>query len=478
LRRLKRVILENFQSHRQTEIVLAPTVSALIGESDQGKSAVVRALRWLFYNKPQGADFVRVGADSCRVAAEFDDGVTVIREKRGRVNRYEIRHPSREPEVLEGVGREVPDRVREVVEIYPLRLEGASFELHVAHQLDPPFLLKETPAVRARAVGHLSGTDLFDAADKRAARRLSDLSRLRRELEEKTASLEAEMAGFGNLEDLEARLTRSTELFRLGEDAGVRAARLAGLKGKLAQVKRELAGIEDLLRALPQAEKLERVYGAVAGLALHRERIKVLKERRERVQEGLNRAREALGATARVPEAEAAVVVVESYQGLALCYRRRAGLLREKERVGLVLAALAALPEAEEAARHLTGLSAGLGRLRERHGRWMETRNRVARTEAVLARLTGIPAAERLLAAGAENINRTKRLGEICGRYGRLQREILRLAAQGRDAQAEIGRRGRELRELLLKASRCPLCLTPLSGPQVEAIVERMKDEG
>jgi exonuclease SbcC len=365
-----------------------------------------------------------------------------------------------------------------VGEIHPLKLEGASFELHVAHQLDPPFLLKETPAVRARAVGHLSGTDLFDAADKRAARRLSDLSRLRRELEEKTASLEAEMAGFGNLEELEARLARSTELFRLGEDAGVRAARLAGLKGKLAQVKRELAGIEDLLRALPQAEKLESVYGAVAGLALHRERIKVLKERRERVQESLDRAREALGATVRLPEAERAVVVVESYQGLALCYRRRAGLLREKEKTDLVLAALAALPEAEEAARHLTVLSAGLERLRERYGRWQEIRNRLARTGAVLEQLAHIAAAERLFTAGVENVNRTKRLGEICGRYGRLQREILRLAAQGREAQAEIGRRGRELRELLLKANRCPICLSPLSGPQVEAIVERMKDEG
>lgn len=478
MRRLKRVILENFQSHRQTEIVLAPTVSALIGESDQGKSAVVRALRWLFYNKPQGAEFVRVGADSCRVAAEFDDGVTVIREKRGRVNRYEIRHPGREPEVLEGVGREVPAQVREVVEICPLRLEGASFELHVAHQLDPPFLLKETPAVRARAVGHLSGTDLFDAADKRAARRLSDLSRLRRELEEKAASLEAEMAGLGDLGELEARLARSTELFRLGEDAGVQAARLAGLKGKLAQVKRELAGMEDLLRALPQVEKLESVYTAVSRLALRCERIGALKERRERVRESLDRAREVLGATVRVPEVERAVVVMESYQGLALCYRRRAGLLREKEKTDLVLTALAVLPEAEEAALHLTGLSAGLGRLHEQRGRWLETRDRVARTRAVLERLAHVATAERLFTAGAENVNRTKRLEEISGRYGWLQQEILRLTAQGREAQAEIGRRGRELRELLLRINRCPICLSPLSGPQVEAIVERMKDEG
>ncbi|MCL6636233.1 MAG: ATP-binding protein, partial [Peptococcaceae bacterium] len=67
--------MENFQSHRYTELVLAPTMTVLIGESDQGKSAVVRALRWLLYNRPQGADFMRVGADYCRVAAEFDDGL-------------------------------------------------------------------------------------------------------------------------------------------------------------------------------------------------------------------------------------------------------------------------------------------------------------------------------------------------------------------------------------------------------------------
>ena len=49
--------LINFQSHLNTVIELHPGLNILVGESDQGKTAIIRALRWLFYNEPRGTGF-------------------------------------------------------------------------------------------------------------------------------------------------------------------------------------------------------------------------------------------------------------------------------------------------------------------------------------------------------------------------------------------------------------------------------------
>jgi exonuclease SbcC len=58
---IKKLSLRNFQSHRETDLEFSPGLNIIVGPSDQGKSAIIRALRWLFYNEPRGTGFIRVG---------------------------------------------------------------------------------------------------------------------------------------------------------------------------------------------------------------------------------------------------------------------------------------------------------------------------------------------------------------------------------------------------------------------------------
>ena len=52
------ITIKNFQSHKKTVITLAPTLTAITGKSDHGKSSIIRALRWVYNNKPQGFKFI------------------------------------------------------------------------------------------------------------------------------------------------------------------------------------------------------------------------------------------------------------------------------------------------------------------------------------------------------------------------------------------------------------------------------------
>ena len=43
---LQKVILENFQAHEMSVIEFTEGINVICGASDQGKSSVIRAIRW------------------------------------------------------------------------------------------------------------------------------------------------------------------------------------------------------------------------------------------------------------------------------------------------------------------------------------------------------------------------------------------------------------------------------------------------
>jgi len=51
---LKTLRGENFQSWRELLMTLSPGVNVIVGESDAGKSAIMRMLRLLITNRPSG----------------------------------------------------------------------------------------------------------------------------------------------------------------------------------------------------------------------------------------------------------------------------------------------------------------------------------------------------------------------------------------------------------------------------------------
>lgn len=84
---LERLRLENFQCHTKTTVELSP-ITVIIGQSDVGKSAVLRAIRWAAANKPLGDAFVKHGEKLAVVRLKVD-GQTITRAK-GSENLYKL----------------------------------------------------------------------------------------------------------------------------------------------------------------------------------------------------------------------------------------------------------------------------------------------------------------------------------------------------------------------------------------------------
>jgi predicted phosphodiesterase len=181
---LERLVLENFQSHLRTELKLVPGLNVILGESNQGKSAIIRALHWLLFNEPPcysgcrssesapEADFVRADSEFCRVTAVFSDQSLITREhsrlpqQDGSPN--DAGHPRRA-----GAGCTPPAKaVSRHYQPELLKLdEEACFRPHFISEYGVPFLLFCSDTVKALAIGRLSGAYLFEEARREVDRR-------------------------------------------------------------------------------------------------------------------------------------------------------------------------------------------------------------------------------------------------------------------------------------------------------------------
>jgi len=54
---IKGMVLENYESHKRSEVVFDPGFNVIVGPSDSGKSALLRALYWVLEGKVAGDGF-------------------------------------------------------------------------------------------------------------------------------------------------------------------------------------------------------------------------------------------------------------------------------------------------------------------------------------------------------------------------------------------------------------------------------------
>ncbi|WP_051276070.1 AAA family ATPase [Desulfovirgula thermocuniculi] len=434
--KIVRLTIENFQSHARTEMELSPGLTVIVGESDRGKSAVVRALRWLFFNEPRGTDFIRVGQGECRVAAEFADGTRLVRERsltRNR-NRYIILRPGQEPQVFEGFGSEVPQEVVALHGMRPVFLdEDQELVLNLAGQLEPPFLLSGPGNLKAKAIGRLHGVHLVDAALRDT---LADLSRLQREekqLEREIGELREKLAAYRDLPALGERLAKATGLFGRAEALQARRQALYELGQRLRRLWQEKERLRVLVAAMQGLEAALEKRRLLEEKAARYRRLQELRDRREQNLHFQAAARRRLHATAGVEDTLRRLSSLEQKVArLSLCRElsRRLGFLRG-ERAGLerVLSATATLSRAREGFERLAQLPLRLGELYRQRAHLLDVRDRLARGRRFLK-------------------EKEREVAEKAGQYAALLKEL----------------------------GRCPTCFAPVDRRTAERIAAHLAE--
>lgn len=115
--KLTNLKLVNFQSHENTDIELSSGVNAFYGTTHSGKSSIIRALRWLFKNRPSSGMPSHWAGDT---AVEIDtESIRIARHRTSQFNGYIVDDNSNGNYwEYQAVGSSVPDHIQQLFPLY------------------------------------------------------------------------------------------------------------------------------------------------------------------------------------------------------------------------------------------------------------------------------------------------------------------------------------------------------------------------
>ncbi len=238
---INRIVIQNFQSHKNTELNLSPGVNVIIGKSDSGKTAIYRALYWVTFNHPLGDDFRSHWSgkgDETSVELVFNEGHCIKRIRSNTCNRYEwTKIDDQINQIYDALGQSVPKNIQEII-----NLEAINF----SSQLDPPFLISKSSAEAGRYLNDIIGLDVIDQTishlNKVEFKERNTINGLERQI----GSIHAQLDKYEGLD----------ELIRLDEKIEKKQIWLNEQKKKINQLKSLLNEIQSIQKRIDTLKQL------------------------------------------------------------------------------------------------------------------------------------------------------------------------------------------------------------------------------
>jgi exonuclease SbcC len=238
-----KLTLQDFQCHRRLEIPLSQ-ITTIVGSSDSGKSAIVRALNYLCLNNLRGNSFITHGKDKCAITLEVD-GQTIQRTKTKTSNSY-----ATETNEYAAVSSEVPPEIAKILNIG---------EINIANQHDPLFWFSLTSGQLAKELNAIADIAWVDRVLQVS---VSDLRKLNAEIDvtnSRVSELEAES------KQTEWTIQADEELQRL-ESLEAKCEYLAESRHRLSELVNRLESaqsqIEQLQEVIDSFAPVQKAYNA------------------------------------------------------------------------------------------------------------------------------------------------------------------------------------------------------------------------
>ena len=274
---IKGIRLEGFQSHVNSYINLGPGLNVITGPSGSGKTTIIRIVKWIAFNEPAGEAFVNEKVGEAVGTIYLDSGVIITKRRRKGKTSYLLQLDEGDEGSLYEKS-EVPEEVKQHLQILKQTFGDFEAALNFSFQLDPPFLLSETPSAGSKILGKLAGTESVDMAIKGVSKDTYGSRQDRTSAEKDIERIAASMLEYAQIDDAkeavevaEMLLTQieagdkklgSMKEYRQAYEAALNTLNLVATKlDKLAVVPSLAADLEDIEKAQRRYDLLLDLYG-------------------------------------------------------------------------------------------------------------------------------------------------------------------------------------------------------------------------
>lgn len=363
---IRGIKLVGFQSHVDTRINLTEGLNVITGPSDSGKTAVIRAVRWVALNEPQGDAVVNQSVGYAQVTIITDTGVVTKVRNKGKV-RYEI---NIDGENISYDKSEIPQEVYRILGINKTSFGDVEVVLPFAFQLDAPFLISSPASFGGKVLGKICNADTVELAIKKSSREVSQANDAKRQAEKTIEETNLALQSYENLQEVEQRLQQCRELVTGIEKGIVNRDTLSKLHNSYITAYAKLNAVRDTVHLLSEIPQRAEEVSALELHAVRYNRLLNLYSKYNTVKNNLNTVQEVINKTRTFEQATICLEFIEEVrkrlqrlQSLREVYKNdktKLKALREKISVSLGVEAglelLDALHATQERLNRITAL--------------------------------------------------------------------------------------------------------------------------
>lgn len=205
---IETIELNNFQSHKHTIIECHPELNVFVGESGHGKTAIQRALSFVFEGKKGGQNYIHKGETECSVTLTLSNGNKITRfiKSNGRGG-YKIFNAK--TETLEEGNTKLLPMVQEMLGFFPLVIdEDLSIPLNFLKQGSSWYFIGEgmSSPNRAKVIGSFYQTHYADAIAKECESESKKTAARLKVLDQQVEAVEHQLIDYQYLDALKERL--------------------------------------------------------------------------------------------------------------------------------------------------------------------------------------------------------------------------------------------------------------------------------
>lgn len=263
---IKALEIKNFQCHHEARFDFAEGINAIVGESDRGKSAILRALRWVLLNKPEGTQMRRHGSKDAVVSVTLDNDTTITRIRSKTVNRYILDISGEKPQYYDSFGKNIPEPVLEQIGNLHADLGDRAIELSMANQFESPFLLTDSGIARAQVLGKISKTSLLDEAIKVAGVDVRNHGKTLKFIDEGLAKATEYLSEYDNLDKEIKQLEKIEKFIEAIQAEATTIQRGAQIQVDVERLDRNIAERERRIAKLENLPDLTKIEELAASL--------------------------------------------------------------------------------------------------------------------------------------------------------------------------------------------------------------------
>lgn len=226
MKNFKKLIIDNFQTHRHTEIDFADGITVFVGKTDCGKTSIFRSIKLLLKNKPRGTGFICVFAPKDKknkptttVSLTFEDDTEIKRIRSENINKYILTKEDGTEEHFDNFGVNIPPEILEAIGPNSVKIDTDTFyDINISEQLAPPFLLLDTPSTKTKVIDKVAKIDILNKAIKNNHLKMVNSKSSEKDIEDNITCLENRLKEFEDLEKQKEDLQTLKEKVKQLED--------------------------------------------------------------------------------------------------------------------------------------------------------------------------------------------------------------------------------------------------------------------